>query len=154
MLNKQVNFLVDAQGNRVAAVVPIAIYDDLMTLQRALSSSKPGDKELYQFMVKDAQAQGYPVGKPQKPGFMVLKGSTATLEQADSLRQPVIELRQSLLSQGILVKMPDGYVFTADHLFNSPSLAASLIAGNNRSGLDAWSNEAGFTLKQSGFGKK
>ena len=34
------------------------------------------------------------------------------------------------------------------------SLAASLIAGNNRSGLDAWSNQEGFTLKQSGFGKK
>lgn len=154
MLNKQVNFIVDAQGNRIAAVVPIDIYDDLMTLQKALSSAKPGDKEAYHFLVKDAQAKGYPVGKPQKPGFLVLKGSVATLEQAGSLRTPVIELRQSLLAKGVLVKMPDGYVFTEDHLFNSPSLAASLIAGNNRSGLDAWSNDAGFTLKQSGFGKK
>ncbi|WP_429165005.1 hypothetical protein [Aeromonas rivipollensis] len=28
------------------------------------------------------------------------------------------------------------------------------VAGNNRSGLDAWQNSAGYTLKQSGFGKK
>ena len=36
MLNKQVNFIVDSQGHRVAAVVPIDIFDELMTLQKAL----------------------------------------------------------------------------------------------------------------------
>ena len=50
--------------------------------------------------------------------------------------------------------MGNQVIFTADQLFNSPSLAASLVAGNNRSGLDAWQNSAGYTLKQSGFGKK
>ena len=63
--------------------------------------------------------------------------------------------RQELLGKGVLVPHPEGgFIFTADQLFNSPSLAASLVAGNNRSGLDAWQNSAGYTLKQSGFGKK
>jgi len=154
MLNKQVNFIVDNQGNRIAAVVPIDIYDDLMTLQKALVSNKPGDREHYQFLVKDAQAKGYPVGQRHKPGFMVTKGSTASFEQAGSLRQAVIDLRNNLLVKGVLVRSDNCYLFTEDHLFNSPSLAASLIAGNNRSGLDAWSNDSGFTLKQSGYGKK
>ena len=67
----------------------------------------------------------------------------------------MIELRQELLGKGILAPRSEGgFVFTADQLFNSPSLAASLVAGNNRSGLDAWQNSAGYTLKRSGFGKK
>jgi hypothetical protein len=154
MLNKQVNFIVDSQGQRVAAVVPIDIFDDLMILQKALMSNKPGEREMYRFLVKDAEASGYPVGQRYKPGFMVAQGSTATLEQAGSLRQAVIDLRNNLLVKGVLVRTNNCYRFTEDHLFNSPSLAASLIAGNNRSGLDAWSNDAGFTLKQSGYGKK
>lgn len=154
MFNKQVNFIVDNQGNRVAAVVPIDIYDDLMTLQKALVSTKPGERELYHFLVKDAQAKGYPVGQRHKPGFMVTKGSTASLEQAESLRKAVIDLRNNLLVKGVLVRSDNCYLFTEDYLFNSPSLAASLVAGNNRSGLDAWSNDSGFTLKQSGYGKK
>ena len=104
---------------------------------------------------KGAEAHGYPVGKRQNPGFMVQAGSTANGEDAASLREAVIELRLELLEKGIIVpRSQGGFVFTADQLFNSPSLAASLVAGNNRSGLDAWSNQEGFTLKQSGFGKK
>ncbi|MCV5409928.1 DUF4357 domain-containing protein, partial [Escherichia coli] len=88
------------------------------------------------------------------PGFMVLAGSTANGEDAASLREAVIELRHELLEKGVIVpRSQGGFVFTADQLFNSPSLAASLVAGNNRSGLDAWQNSAGYTLKQSGFGK-
>ena len=85
---------------------------------------------------------------------MIAQGSTATLEQAGSLRQAVIDLRNNLLVKGVLVRSNNCYLFTDDYLFNSPRLAASLIAGNNRSGLDAWSNDTGFTLKQSGYGKK
>ena len=86
---------------------------------------------------------------------MVLAGSTANGEDTASLREAVIELRHELLEKGVIVpRSQGGFVFTADQLFNSPSLAASLVAGNNRSGLDAWQNSAGYTLKQSGFGKK
>ena len=81
---------------------------------------------------------------------MVQAGSTASGEDAASLREAVIELRQELLGKGVLSPRPEGgFVFTADQLFNSPSTGRQLVAGNNRSGLDAWQNSAGYTLKQS-----
>ena len=154
MFSKQVSFIVDHKGNRKAAVVPIEIFDELMAMHKALASRQPGEREQYQFAVKGAEALGYPVGQRHKPGFVVLSGSTVNGEQAESLREPVITLRQELLQKGVLVAEAAGYRFVQDQLFNSPSLAASLIAGNNRSGLDAWSNPEGFTLKQSGYGKR
>ncbi len=54
-------------------MVPIEIYNELMTLQRR-SDNKPGERELYHFNGKGAEAHGYPVGKRQNPGFMVLAG--------------------------------------------------------------------------------
>lgn len=154
MLHKQVNFIVDGKGNKQAAVVPIDIYNELMTLQKALADTKPGEREIYHFSGKGAESHGYPVGKRQNPGFMVLAGSTANGVDAASLREAVIELREELLAKGVLEPKEQGFLFTQDQLFNSPSLAASLVAGNNRSGLDAWHNSSGHTLKQSGFGKK
>lgn len=42
MLHKQVSFIIDSKGNKQAAVVPIEIYNELMTLQKALSDNRPG----------------------------------------------------------------------------------------------------------------
>ena len=81
MLHKQVSFIVDSKGVKQAAVVPIDIYNELMTLQKALSDNKPGERELYHFNGKGAEAHGYPVGKRQNPGFMVQAGSTANGEK-------------------------------------------------------------------------
>lgn len=153
MLGKQVSFIVDHKGQRRAAVVPIEIFDELMALQKALAQRTPGERERYYFSVKGAAAIGYPVGQRDKPGFIVMAGSRVNREQAGSLREAVMLLREELLQKGVLLADDEGYCFTQDHLFNSPSLAASLIAGNNRSGLDAWSNQDGFTLKTSGYGK-
>ena len=154
LAGKQVSFIIDHKGNRQAAVVPIDIYDELMALQRALATTQPGQRERYYYSAKGVEAVGYPVGQRQKPGFMVLAGPRVNREQAGSLREAVIELREQLMAKGVLQQDEQGYLFLADHLFNSPSLAASLIAGNNRSGLDTWSNQEGFTLKQSGYGQK
>ncbi|MGL5337745.1 MAG: DUF4357 domain-containing protein, partial [Aeromonas veronii] len=49
MLHKQVSFIIDSKGNKQAAVVPIEIYNELMTLQKALSDNRPGERELYHF---------------------------------------------------------------------------------------------------------
>ena len=96
MLHKQVSFIVDSKGAKQAAVVPIDIYNELMTLQKALSDNKPGERELYHFNGKGAEAHGYPVGKRQNPGFMVQAGSTANGEDAASLREAVIAVSQQL----------------------------------------------------------
>ena len=75
MLKKQVNFIVDSQGNRIAAVVPIDIYDEIMTLQKALLTNKPGERELYRFMVKSVGGGLFRVQVDGMYGYINARGS-------------------------------------------------------------------------------
>ena len=70
------------------------------------------------------------------------------------MRPPVKSLRKTLIDQGILKfdVQKKCYIFTEDYLFSSPSFAVCVIIGSSRSGLDAWVNKDGFSLKASGYG--
>ncbi len=109
---------------------------------------------LFLFEAKKAKAGGHPVGDMSKPEFVVGKGSTANVAVAKSLRPAIRELRQKLLDEGVLVEDGEVYSFTCDYSFKSPSLAACVIAGNPRSGMDAWRDLKGRSLKELGYGKK
>lgn len=149
-----VQFITDAQGEKQAVIMPIEMYSELKALRDAcVSSYTTSEKEVYQFAANGACAQGYPVGALHKPGFQVLAGSSINLEGAHSLRAAVCQLRHELIRKKILLLDGNSCFFSKDYIFNSPSLAASLVAGNNRSGLDAWTNRQGFSLKQSGYGR-
>ncbi|MGV2705425.1 UNVERIFIED_CONTAM: DUF3780 and DUF4357 domain-containing protein [Aeromonas salmonicida] len=127
------------------------------------STSKPNQTEqgstsaeetLFLFEAKQAKAVGNPVGEMSSPEFLVKKGSTANIALAKSLRPAIRELRQKLLDEGVLVKKGYVYSFTHEYLFQSPSAAACVIAGNPRSGMDAWRDLQGHSLKELGYGKK
>ena len=109
---------------------------------------------LFLFEAKKAKAGGHPIGDMSKPEFVVGKGSTANVAVAKSLRPAIRELRQQLLDEGVLVEDGDIYSFTCEYIFKSPSLAACVIAGNPRSGMDAWRDLKGRSLKELGYGKK
>ena len=109
---------------------------------------------MFLFEAKQAKAAGHPVGEMSKPEFLVTKGSTANIAQAKSLRPAIRELRQKLVDDGVFVKDGDIYSFTREYQFKSPSAAACVIAGNPRSGMDAWRDLKGRSLKELGFGKK
>jgi hypothetical protein len=109
---------------------------------------------LFLFEAKQAKAVGHTVGEMSKPEFLVKKGSTANIAQANSLRPAIRELRQKLLDESVLVKDGEVYSFAREYLFKSPSAAACVIAGNPRSGMDAWRDLKGHTLKELGYGKK
>ncbi|MFM2486113.1 DUF4357 domain-containing protein [Celerinatantimonas yamalensis] len=153
---RQVNFIVDAKGHRQAAIMPIRMYQQLLALQQLLDSSSSTTKPSgdFQFEVKQAKAFGYPVGSKTRPRFVVVKGSSANLGLTDSMRPAVRALREQLIADGVLAEGPNGYDFLRDYQFASPSLAACLIAGNARSGLDAWHDQWGRSLKERGYGKK
>jgi hypothetical protein len=108
---------------------------------------------LFLFEAKLAKAGGYPIGEMSKPEFLVKKGSTANIAQAKSLRPAIRELRQNLLDDGVFVKEGDIYYFSCEYKFKSPSAAACVIAGNPRSGMDAWRDMKGKSLKELGYGK-
>ncbi|HCT3226644.1 TPA: DUF3780 and DUF4357 domain-containing protein [Enterobacter hormaechei] len=109
---------------------------------------------LFLFEAKLAKAIGLPVGEMSSPAFLVKKGSTANIVLAKSLRPAIRELRQKLLDDGVLVQQGDVYSFVHEYQFKSPSTAACVIAGNPRSGMDAWRDLQGRSLKELGYGKK
>lgn len=112
------------------------------------------EETYFLFEVKLAKAIGQPIGDKSSPEFLVKKGSTANKALAKSLRPAIRELRQQLIDNDILVKDGAVYAFAHEYVFKSPSAAACVIAGNPRSGMDAWKDMQGHSLKDLGYGKK
>lgn len=112
------------------------------------------EESLFLFEAKLAKAIGRPVGEMNSPEFLVKKGSTANIALAKSLRPAIRDLRQKLLDDGVLVKQGNVYSFANEYQFKSPSAAACIISGNPRSGMDAWRDMQGRSLKELGYGKK
>lgn len=88
-----------------------------------------------------------------KDGFVVLAGSTAVQEVAQSFAtRPEFsgyrKLRDELLSAGILAGSGTVYKFTKDHVFKRPTPASAIILGNSTSGLTSWRDGAGKTIKE------
>ncbi|MDO9165531.1 MAG: GIY-YIG nuclease family protein, partial [Rhodoferax sp.] len=107
--------------------------------------SARGEKEL--FYCRGPGADG--VGEYTAEGFVVLKGSQARLEFVASLQDTARSRnREKLVEEGILVKQSDALVFTRDHLFGSPSTAASIVMGRSANGWDTWKAANGKTLDE------
>jgi hypothetical protein len=71
--------------------------------------------------------------------YVVLKGSTAVLENRASVPPHIIKLRQELVDAGIMINKGDGvYTFIQDASFNSPSYAAAAIVGGAANGQKSW----------------
>ncbi len=58
------------------------------------------------------------------------------------------DLRQELISKGVLVMQAGLYQFTQDYTFSSPSTAASVLLGRSANGRVEWKGRDGRTLKE------
>lgn len=121
------------------AAVPGLVPDLLLDEMGVLSIQFPG---------KNVDAKG----REDEKGFVVLKDSTAALEATDSAHGPkhkyIVEKRDELIRQGVLERKGGVYIFSQDYLFNSSSIAASVVWGGSVSGPDRWKDAAGRTLNQ------
>ena len=91
-------------------------------------------------------AVGRMVISPQ--GYVILRGSTAVREDRPSAASFISRTRQSLIEAHILKHRDDNlFEFSADVPFDSPSTAASMIAGGNTNGRTKWRLPDGKTLK-------
>ncbi len=157
MSDKSILFLTDAQGRKTHAVMPIETYNALIELKKMFSNAAPlTEHELYSLSIKNVKATGYPDGTRSKPRFIIVKGSQAVLETVGSLPEHIKNYRENLLGNGTLTLDAEHncFSFSTDIEVKSPSFAAAIISGNVRNGLDVWQNREGFSLKESGFGKK
>jgi len=88
-------------------------------------------------------------GEYTEEGFVVRKGSTTRASLAPGLVGTAFERRrQRLIDNGALKLVDDAYVFQRDVLFDSPSGAAGIVAGNSINGWVAWMSADGKTFDE------
>ena len=97
-------------------------------------------------LIKGKDAHGK--GRETSDGFVVFKGSLARSDVVPSVHEYGLDLRESLLSAGVLVPEREGLRFVEDYLFASPSTAAMVILGRTSNGRGEWKTDSGVTLKE------
>ncbi|MGV9013536.1 MAG: GIY-YIG nuclease family protein [Flavobacteriales bacterium] len=98
----------------------------------------------YHMTARGATAEGF----ASSEGFVVSKGALASLDPVPSMHRFLFEQRDALIKEGVLVARMDHYELTQDYTFASPSTAASVVAGRNMNGREAWKTEEGRMLKE------
>lgn len=78
-------------------------------------------------------------------GFAVFTGSVISSSTVPSMPASLLQLRNSLIDKGII---DQNNTFTRDHIFTSPSLAASIVMGRNANGRIEWKTENHKTIKE------
>lgn len=108
-----------------------------------LVARKRSDKnEAYRIQAaRGANAQGVPTSE----GFVVLKGSKIATTEVPSAPPVVRRKREAIIADGSAVD----HTLLRDTLFNSPSLAASVVLGRSANGRVEWRLNNGATLKDS-----
>jgi predicted type IV restriction endonuclease len=81
---------------------------------------------------------------------VVLEGSIARKEIAESAKERHLKMRPTLIADGSLKDYSESsYVFTKDVVFSSPSNAAQNILARNANGWTEWKRESdGKTLDE------
>jgi hypothetical protein len=98
-----------------------------------------------EFYCKASGANGR--GQYTEEGFVVLKGSTGRKENVPAIVGTRLEQRRNaLFESGVMREEGDTAVFEKDHLFRSPSMAASALTGGAVNGWLAWKTKDGKTL--------
>ena len=97
---------------------------------------KHNDAEQY-FFIKTARGANA-TGLWVADGFAVMKGSTVAFSTVRSMPESLKKLRNSLIEKGVINKE---FKLTKNHIFTSPSLAATIVMGRNANGRTEWKNE-------------
>lgn len=133
------------------SAVGVHEFEEREKPQDAADSSGPGltDSGHDEFTLNQqgADARGY----ESSEGFVVIEGSCARKAETPAFAGSSGSIkRKSLIEAGVLVADEDDsavYVFTGNHLFNSPSQAAGVLVGGFVSGPEYW-RVGTLTLKQ------
>jgi hypothetical protein len=127
------------------------LYDNFETMQILASTlgyplfdqiKKPQSKEIIYCKGKDALAEG----EYTEDGVIVFKGGKCNLIESKSAGSWVINARQKLKDDDVLVEEGGVLVFTSDHIFSSPSTAAATVLARRANGWTEWKYKNGDTL--------
>jgi hypothetical protein len=81
-------------------------------------------------------------------GFLVFSGSICNLKESNTAGAWIINMRQRLLEEKILIEKGDVYEFVSDYLFASPSAAAGAVLARRANGWTEWKYKNGKTIDE------
>lgn len=111
-----------------------------------LKTKHPDERYFYIKAARGASGVGVSVSD----GFAVLKGSVIADPFSENISPSLVKLRDRLIGEKIIGA---DHTFTKDHIFTSPSLAASIVMGRNANGRKEWKTQKGKSLKDLEDGK-
>jgi hypothetical protein len=112
-----------------------------------VGGAKPAAKRDDVFVCTSSGIDGRGLYTPE--GFVVLKGSVgrrATVRSSVGTADD--RLRQRLITNGVMREDGDAVVFVKDHVFGSPSSAATALLGRTANGWKEWKSQDGRTLDE------
>ena len=101
-----------------------------------------GEAEEFVLESKGIMARGY----EDAQGFVVLADSRAVKEETSSLGAGSRGRRKALLKGEVIEDCGDNYRLVQNYVFDSPSMAASVLLARSANGLNEWKAEDGRTL--------
>lgn len=87
------------------------------------------------------------IGKTTSEGFVVFESSQIADPMTNSYPETMQKLRDTLISESVIVKEQDKMILKLDYLFSSSSSAAMIIMGRSANGLTEWKMKSGKTLQ-------
>jgi Domain of unknown function (DUF4357) len=129
--------------SRIRQLLPVLGSDLLIPVGQPAPKQKPGG--LLYCRTKGVEGRGHRT----PDGFVVLKGSTAVLQERQAAHKwpASIALRKKLIADATLVQKGNAYEFVKDVEFSSPSAAAAVIEGGSANGLIEWKTKEGTVLR-------
>jgi len=107
------------------------------------SAATPRPEDVFYCKASGADGRGLYT----QEGFVVLKGSSGRVESVPSFVGTTWhESRQRMVESGTLQEEGGRLVFSKDHLFKTPSMAAAFLAGRTANGWLEWKDKDGKTL--------
>jgi hypothetical protein len=130
--------------SRIRQLLPVLGSDLLIPIGQPTAKQQSGGVLFCR--MKGAEGRG----RRTPDGFVVLRGSTAVLQERESAKKYpyVLTLRNELIGNGTLIENHGFYEFTKDTEFSSPSAAAAVIEGGSANGLIEWRTADGRVLKE------
>jgi hypothetical protein len=120
-------------------------YNAFEQIRQADTKVQPDKEEDLFYITATRGANG--IGKTTSEGFVVFENSQVAEPVTNSYPKTMQKLRDTLISEGVIVKEQDKLLIKQDYLFSSSSSAAMIIMGRSANGLTEWKMKSGKTLQ-------
>jgi len=120
-------------------------YNAFEQIRQADTKVQPDKEEDLFYITATRGANG--TGKTTSEGFVVFENSQVADPVTNSYPKTIQNLRDTLISEGVIVKDNDKMILKRDYLFSSSSSAAMIIMGRSANGLTEWKMKSGKTLQ-------